>query len=235
VDLTIQNWPKSLAPKVVRRKRIHTVNMGPETIAGPPQSVVSDAGRWELEYSGVEIYGDRLLTFRAIVADITAPLKPIYVPVRDYRHTPRTRAGMAQFGAAAPNIPYSDTAVHSDGTPFDMSLNDFSLTNAVLERQSTFTITRNGPSTVILTAGNYIGIDDRAYIVKRIFPSNSNPDQFEISIWPYLRADHAAGTVLNTENPIIRCTMDPKQLEMFDNLDYDFLGQVDISFVEARW
>jgi hypothetical protein len=236
MDPAIYTWPSLLAPKVVRRKRLHTVNTGPETIAGPPQSVMSDAGRWQFDYSGLDIYGDKLLTFRAVIAEISAPLKPIYVPVRDYRHSPRTRARLAFWGATAVEEPFDDGLLFAEDVGFVGTYSDFKLKSDVPERSSSFTVVKTGPANVNLTAGNYIGIDDRTYVLKTVKPSVSGvAEEFDVTIWPYTRADHTADTILNTEDPVLKCTLDPKQLEIFDNLDYDFLGQVDISFVEARW
>lgn len=236
VDPTILVWPDELAPHNIARRRVHPVNFGPEPIDGAPQSVVADAGRFQIEYNRIGLFGDSILTFRAIVADLTSPLKPVYVPLRDYPRTPRVRAGAISEHS---QIHFSDGQLFSDGSGFaEGGLADFTLVGAVAARATTFTVVKkaNAPTGLALTAGNIIGLGDRAHIVTKVSASaDSVPSHFDVTVWPYLREAWPVGSSVETENPILKCTIDPKMAEVSETLDVDRIGSVDVHFSEMRW
>ncbi len=233
IDPTVPLWPELLRPARIARRRNHPVNFGPEVISGPPQSISADAGRLGFGLLQVPLVDDaRLLTFRAIITDITSPLLPVYIPVFEDRRTPRYRAAVA----LPPGVPFSDGTIFSDGTTFLDQPVDFVAAAPAAARSMSITLTRQGPTGVELTAGNIIGIAERSYFVKRIFPSADNvAGHFDLAIWPYLRAAVAAGDAIWTEYPVCKCTVAPKSVEAAEELDNMDHGFVDIDFVESRW
>lgn len=233
IDPTIPIWPTlQLSPAQVSRRRLHPVNLGPEPIVGPPQSVVADAGRWELSHKRIPLHGDKLLLFRALVFHLCSPLRPVYVPIRDYVRTPRVRANVAQPAG----VPFSDTAPFSDGTLFFDQAIDYVVAAPAAARATALTIAAQGAAPVELTAGQFIGLGERSHVVTQLFPSADGvATHFDLSLWPPLRAAAAIGDPGWTEDPVVKCIIDPKIVEVSEDLDMDRIGFVDLTFTEARW
>lgn len=230
-DPTIPIWPCALAPSgVISRRRKHPVNLAPEPIGGAPQSVVADAGRWEISYGRIVLLGARILAFRAIVFDICAPLRPVYVPMFDGIRTPRRRANIAQ----PPGVPFSDAAPFSDASLFLDQPVDFVVAAAAPPRSVSLSVASQGLSAAKIVAGQYIGLGERAHVVTKAFPTGDG-EMFILSIWPPLRAAAAAGDPVWTENPVVKCIVDPSLAEVADDLDMGRIGYVDVTFAEARW
>lgn len=231
-DPSIMIWPDQLRPKSLVRGRSHPVNWGPEVVSGAPQSVAADAGRLRFTYRNVPLYGDHILTFRAVIYELTSPILPIYVPVLDGLRTPRYRASVA----LPAGVPFSDGSTFSDGTTFYDQPVDFVVTNAAAARASALTLTKQGPSEIALWAGNYIGIGERSYLVKKIWDSADGvAGHYDVTIWPYLREAVAAGAAVLTESPVVKCQIDKKSIEVAEEMNLDRLGYVDIDFIEYGW
>lgn len=232
IDPTVMLWPDQLLPETIGRGRSHPINQGPEVISGPPQTVIADAGRHRFTFERIPLFGLRVLTFRAVIAELTSPLLPVYVPIADRERTPRALAFVSPF----PGVTFSDSATFSDATRFYDQPVDFQVTTSAVARASSLTLTRIGPPNVALWAGNYIGIGERAYIVKKIWDSADGVEgHYDVTIWPYLRAAVAAGDDVWTEEPVVKCVIDPKSAEAAEKMQYDRLGFVDLDFIEYRW
>ncbi len=233
IDPTIPIWPDVLLPQRIARRRIHPVNLGPEPISGTPQSVTSDAGRWQFGLLQIPLIGEnRLLTWRALIADRCSPLQPIYLPIFDHWMTPRYRASVAQPAG----VPFSDGSTFSDGTTFYDQPIDYIVTANAAARAVALTVTAQGPAEVSLTAGNFIGLDERAYVVKKIFDSlDGVAGHYDLTIWPPLRAAATASDPVWTEVPFVKCTIATKSAEASEELDGVGYGFIDIDLDEARW
>jgi hypothetical protein len=231
-DPTIAIWPNNLRPKFMSRGRIHPVNFGGETLVGPGQSVTADAGRWKFGHRQTALFGDRVLTMRAMVTRL-AQRKPIYVTPMDELRTPRKRASVA----LPPGVPFSDGSIFSDGSTFHGQPVDFLVAASAAARAVTINVQRVGPSEIALTAGNYIGLDDRLHSIEAIFPSSDGvAGKFTLTIWPYLRRAAAANDPVYTEAPIVRCLAARDTLEVPEVLDrLDRFGTIDLDFEEDRW
>jgi hypothetical protein len=231
-DPTIAHWPSVLRPKYMSRGRIHPVNFGGETLVGPGQSVTADAGRWKFGHRATALYGGRVLTMRAMVTRL-AQRKPIYITPMDELRTPRKRAAVA----LPLGVTFSDGSTFSGGSTFYGQPVDFLVATAASARAMTIDVQRVGPSEVELTAGNYIGFEDRLYTIEQIFPSEDGVSgKSTLSIWPYLRAAIAVDDPAYTEAPIVRCLATRETLEVAETLDQqDFFGTIDLDFEEDRW
>lgn len=238
IDLTIPPWPCQLfaSAQSVSRGRLHPVNMGPEPIANAPQSVQSDAGRWTLRLKQIPLSGERVLLFRALIAELTSPLKPVYVQIGDVGRTPRAIARAAYALGVGPAIPFSDSSYFSDEAGFAPAVEDYALAADAPLRATSLTVAFLGPAGVALQAGQIIGLQDRAYIVKKIWASADGvAGHYDLTIWPPLRDALAAAEPVNTETPFVRCIVDPKSAEAAEDLALNRIGYVDLDFVEASW
>lgn len=215
IDPNIPFWTRALISHPPKRRRASPMVYGPEVISGPSQSVESDAGRWRLEFEQTRVNGARILPFRALVLEITSPLRPIYVPICDWRNSPRRRVGL------------------SPGTGFADQPIDFEVSAVSAARSTTLRVTRIGPASVQLFAGNIIGLGGRSYAIRRIAPAGGTA--FDLTIWPYLREAAAIGDDVFTEDPVVKCMADKSVGDILDELDDDIVGYVDIRFEEARW
>ena len=236
IDPAIPVWPSNLAPRKIARRRRHPVNLGPEAVSGDAQSIVADAGRWAIDYSQVPTWGTfenaaasgNLFTFRALVDRICSPLRPVYVPMRDYLRTPRAIAGIA--GSVA--IPFSDGSTFSDGSSFGDQPVDFTVAVAAAMRANVVTIQPSGLAAVSIQAGQFIGLGERAYRINQVFANATIAGAFDCSIWPFLRVSASIGDPVWTEDPLVKCMIDPKLAELSEDLDMDRLGYADCGFIE---
>jgi hypothetical protein len=231
LDPSIPLWPSALAPRTIERARAHPVNIGPESVGGGAQSIVADAGLWRLEFLDIELarLPARRLIFRAITAAICAPLTPIYVPIFDYLMTPRYLANLAEPGS----VTFSDGSVYSDGSALLDQAVDFTIAATANPRATMITIMPG--SSLMLQGGQFIGLYERAHILKSIVPSASVAGGYDCQIWPYLRAAVAIGDPVWAEAPIVKCTVDPRKAETVERMAFERVGSVDMSFIETRW
>ncbi len=231
LDPTIPIWPAALMPRTIERPRAHPANIGPESVGGGAQSIVADAGLWRLEFQDIELarLPARRLMFRAITASICAPLRPIYVPIFDYLLTPRYRANVAEPGS----VTFSDGSVYSDGSALLDQPADFTIAATANPRATLITITP--ASSLMIQAGQFIGLYERAHLLESVLPSATVEGSYDCQIWPYLRAAVAIGDPVWTEAPVVKCTVDPRKAETVERMAFERVGAVDMSFVETRW
>ena len=206
--------------------------VGVQPLAGRPQTVVSDMGAWRFTMSNIPLHdrGDKVRLFRALFFGTLVRGGAVYLPFFDWRRGPRVRNGLPAFPGA---VPFSDASLFSDGAGFDGDLPTVSIAAPAAARAGTIVV--QGASDQIPTAGEYLGLGERAHVVDAIFPGTPSAGRTTLSIWPPLRNAVAAGDPVETVDPVCRMQIEPKSAEMVLALNLAIVGSVTLDFYESNW
>lgn len=224
----MERWPKCLTPLAVSFTMAGTARAGTRTVGGAQQYVASDAGYWKASYSNIVLRGDKVLAFRAVMAQMQGPLVPWLIGPYDRARTPATRAKIR--AEVDTGTPFSDKQPFSDDTLFGQPYPLAMLrSNRAVRSTSLVVRCRTG---VEIVSGQYLGINDRLYLVARTEPYGTNVRDKTVTIWPPLRQAADAGTLIEVENPV--CPMrlvgpDSPTLE----LQYLRFGSISLNFEEV--
>jgi len=162
------------------------------------------------------------LTLRALMAKIDGRKQPIYVGPYDYAYGPVERAAATNPITST----FSDSTIFSDGTRWETSIYDCSLSAAASEGATEISVTNS--ATAPLSAGDYFEIDGRLHVIESIVGTTW-------AIWPQLRADYASGTVLEIADPRMKAYLDTKDAAAATQMQYGRWGEATLEFVEAGW
>lgn len=220
-------WPRTIPPLNASYDLLPRPVMGPPSISGGFQSVQSDAGFWVIEFQEIPLGGARLRAFRALSALLNGPATPVLVPVFERDRAPWPLAD----GKPVMEMP----TTHSDGTPFS---DGFAYAQSVIDATSAvaalgataLTITFNTGGT--LEGGMLFSIKENLYLTKTVFLNSAGPPSvYSCTFLPPLRAAVTAGTVLNFDTPVCRCTLaGPGGLPL--TIQYGSHARPSVSFTE---
>ena len=217
-DPAIPVWPRCLVPQGIAWGLTRPVMTGPQTLSGRPQTVMSDMGAWRVTLTGIRLadIGERIRTFRALFFGTLALGQPVYLPLYDWRRGARLRTGLPAFPGG---VPFSDTSRFSDGTEFDGDMPTLIIAIAAAQRAGQITVVQAAGGDPLPTAGEYIGLGERAYLVTAIFAGQPSAGQTTLKIQPPLRSAAAIGDPVEIADPVCRMQLDPKSVETMVALD----------------
>jgi hypothetical protein len=221
-DPTIKIWPASLGPQSVTAMIESPALLGAAPLAGAPQMVVSGNGRWRIVYHNVRFKSANILEARSLLAYLAGRLQPIYVGPLNKIYAPNTRANVAQTLRT-----YSDGFIFTDGTRYFESTSDCTLSADASADANEIYVTNSVIAP--LSKGDYFELNGRLHAIEEIYPNG------KWTIWPSLRADYAAGTVLEIDDPRMVARLDPKSQALATEMQYAFTGFATFEFVEERW
>lgn len=219
IDSAIPRWPTSaLVPLSVGMSISRPVMTGPQPLAGRPQTVAANFGAWKMQLGGVRIYAGGVATARALLLGRLSQGLPIYMPLFDWRRGPRRLAGMSAY-PTTPGASYVQTAGDAKVA-------------AVALAQST-SVRVQLLSSAIPIAGQYIGIDERVYLIAA--STNNGDGTYSYSIVPPLRKAAAVNDVVELADPCCRMVLDPADMQAVVALDVDRVGSFSLTFHESNW
>jgi len=215
-----------LNPASVRAEPRATVISGGQSLSGIDTVIQTDGGgRWEVAYSGIELYTPELQRLWSQWASYLAGgSRVILVPLVSIRTSPRPYGGggsmrVSQMYADDPKFP---TAVRY-ASPYIVAN---VVSNAAM-RATTLVI--NVTKGARIEGGEKFSIGQRAYVIERVVSSSGQVATCIIS--PPLRDAVSANAPVNFEWPVVRC-----RATMGQDLSPDYLsgkyGTIAISFTE---
>ena len=234
-DSSIPFWPAQLPPRDFTDPMLMNAAMqGPQPLVGAPQTVVSGAGRWSMQLSGIPIYSnqthDRLGVWRAIFAGRLQVGLPIYLPFRDWKRGPVTRASLT----AHAGVPFSDTSVFSDSTLFASGYSDCALAaSAAAQATAVVVDVANVPATP--AAGDFFTIGERAYLITTATADGSVANRWHWTITPGLREAAASAADVEIRNPFCRMVLNAKDRSEPMLRDLGLVGRPTLTFFEDNW
>lgn len=200
-------WPRSLIPVSVSFHPQIPSRSGGLSVTGDEQIVVSNAGRWSAKLSFNIGHGhhatrplgrkqDSVLAWRAMLARAEGRSFSFLIGPYDTNNAPAAVAG-EQVGPF--DIPHDDDTLFSDGVGYDQFATPAHIYSAAsLGATSIVVVMEAGHEP---EAGQYFGIGNRLYLIKRAVET-STPDRWTLTFWPPLRADVEGGDVVNFDNPV---------------------------------
>lgn len=219
IDSSIPRWPTAaLVPQAVGISVVRPVMTGPQPMSGRPQMVASNFGAWRLQLSGLRIFGGAVATARALFLGRLSQGLPVYMPFFDWRRGPRVAAGLSAY-PTTPGASYVQTA------------GDAKIA-AVAAAQST-AIRVQPLGAAIPIAGQYLGIDERVYLIAAA--TNNGDGTYAYSIVPPLRKPVAINDTVELADPCCRMVLDPGDMQTIVGLELDRVGALSLTFYEANW
>jgi hypothetical protein len=215
-DPAILLWPEwTFRPQQASKTIDRPLFKGPKPLDGREQVVATSAGGWLISYDAIPIYDVLYGAFSALWVQLAAKGRPIYV-----------RPDLLAATPAPTLVTFSDGSTYSDGGRLAQATGDCSLLAPAARGATVISVTNSvaNPRTV----GSFFEINGRAHIIDAI-------DGISWSIWPALRADYPAGTVLEVDDPRVLAylTSDSKATVM--NTDARQLTLMSFQFTEAGW
>lgn len=221
-DPAVLLWPDTLAPVNMTSTIDRPVFKGPKPLSGREQVVQSSAGGWLISYSGIPVYGDKFRHFRSIWSSLGGFAAPVYVKPE---FSPNMLARRNNISATATTFA-TDSTTFSDGSRFTQSTGDCVLATDAVRGATTISVTNSTVSPV--QTGDYFEIDGRLHVVNAI-------DGTAWKIWPPLRANYAAGTILEIDDPRMLAYLVTDSSALTLNVQFGRLSRVDVDFIEANW
>lgn len=209
------SWPhKVLVPaSLVFTPSYHNLH-GPRAGSGLRQTLGIDAGRWtarltlnlhsRIGHGSTLGSADRVMCYNAVAALLQGGLNTVLIPAWDalFRN-PRPRAGLpAGPGKTRHTQPGPLPSSFSDGSQYQQKMTVATLAAAhALRATAVSLLVPNGET---IEAGNHFGLGgDRVHVISTAKRHATIANRWELTIWPPLRADYAAGAKANYEYP--RC------------------------------
>lgn len=241
-DLSVPRWPDELRPKDISDPQIINPTLdGPQPLIGAPQSVMSDAGLWQLKMIDIPVYSmiggpDLLAIWRAVFTGRLQQGKAIYMPFRDWARGPVARSGLP---IAPPVAGFSDGSLFSDGSGFSTAYQDVTV-HAAAEQFDT-AITVNVESAIANLggtpiAGDFFSIAGRAHLIVEAGKVEGEANRWTWTIMPPLREDVAAGDVVEIRDPVCKMVLLPEDRRKIAlTRDTGILARGTLTFIESNW
>lgn len=214
-------------PCAVLRARDVAFNLNERTLGTAPsvsgyaQVVSGGPPIWTATFGNIDIRTQaQRLAFKALGTVLQGRLNIIRVPMcRGDQPTPA--------GYVVEDITYDDDAYFDDDTPFIQPV----ISAEVLVAASAGAVSVNMQAATIgdVQAGQHFSIDERLYRI--IGVSDNGSGNFDLSIWPPLRKDVAAGEWMEFDDPTCRMRLATDQ-EMNLDLQMRRFGSPTVRFVE---
>lgn len=241
-DPAVPRWPDLLCPKDITDPQLINATMeSPSPIVGAGQSVLSNAGLWQIKLIEIpvfQVYGgnDLLALWRSLFTMRLQQGLPVYMPFWDWKRGPVARGGLP---LKPPPTLFDDGSRFSDGTSFDTAFGDVSLAaNASIGATSITVdvqdlIERLGATP---TAGDFISIEGRVYLIGGAWKDDTVARRWTWSILPQLRDDLVAGAWIEIRDPVCRMVLEPSDRKKAAlTRDLGIIGRGTLSFIEDRW
>lgn len=241
LDPTIPRWPTQLSPRDFTDPQLVNATMeSPTPIVGAPQAILSDAGMWSFQYSGIPIYTrsgkDLLAIWRSVFTGRLQQGLPIYMPFRDWARGPVSRGNLAVDPVL---VPYYGGTTFSDTTEFSSDYEDAKI--AVAASQYATSISVDVDSTIVSAGGtpqggDFVSIDGRAHLITGAWPDASVTNRWTWAIMPPLRAAAAVGAIIEIRDPVCQMVLageDRRKLQLARDLGQ--VAHASVTFIEDRW
>lgn len=251
-DPAVLFWPDEFGPRSMSITIDRPVWKGPKPLNGREQTVTSAAGGWIVAYEGVPIYRDRYRQFRPLWILATAFARPIYVKP-EYTENMLARrnniqplaSGFDPYGISKNDLTWSISALYwgasgslafgdeaaeytsfEDGSFFIQSTGDCRLSASANRGAVQISVANSSVSPV--EVGDYFEINGRVHTVTGI-------DGQLWNIWPSLRSNYAAGTVLEIDDPRLMAYMTAESRNQTMPTEARAISFMSLEFIEANW
>lgn len=234
LDPLVLRFPLAqMTPQSVTLHKAAAILSGPSSLAAPPQTVQSGAGRWGVTYRNIRIATpQQRLVARAALSRLTSPLRPVYVSPLEWLVSPRRLAAMAPADATTR---FSDGASFSDGAVFDGASGDFAVAAPALAGATEIFVACNTPG-LRLQGGQIVSLDERMHQIEMAHDDESViAGGQRLTLWPPLRVSLAALDPVESENPLLRARLDIRSAEMAIEMASARYAYFDLAFVEDDW
>ena len=220
-------WPSNIKPTSYSLGLENQSVSGGRTLSGLERVRQSDAGFWRLSLSFEVFQSVEILTWRAVLAQLSGRARTILIPICDCGRTP---AALPDFRLVTVDVPHSDSAPFSDGSLYANLGVDVRTAAAVASRATAMDLEVLTTGATEFWPGMYFSIDDRLYIVDTV---GERVDEIQpITFLPPLRAAAPAGTqvLFDGARGTFRLAEDMGGVAP---LEYHRRSSVTVSFVEA--
>lgn len=221
-DLTLPEWPLDLAPRTIGLSAEAAVQYGPRPGIGAPQQAMNDAGLWRVSLIDLPVYEWKILALRTLLLRMIVTSCACRIPLWEHLRSP------VDLGAG---VPFSDSATLGDGALFAGPAPMGSVAAAAVARASRIIVAL--PAGVVISAGNVIGIGDRAYC---LWNATAEGNLWTLDFWPILREDISIGDEVELHSPMLVARVDrDSATQALGDLQYGRLGTLTLNFVEKSW
>lgn len=225
-------WPTTLKPNAGGYAPFVRSLSGGQSLSGTEQIVPQFHDRWQAKFVFALNRNDRVLALRALLAALRGRANTIALPAFEHARAPWPIDSYDRtLGPAFRRTRPLDGTIYADPPGFNDTLLTVTASAGAPLNATEISITTNGEAP---TPGHLFSIGARMYVCQAVEETDTD-DTYDLTIWPWLRAELLFGTVINFTSPAceMRLAGDTEGAETLTGLQSGRFGIVSLSFDEA--